>query len=115
MFNITGFVERLKVEKLANLLFILASADRLTLLSEIGTHKLRLTHLASKISATPQETSRHLMRLRNANIIEKDPDGFFSPTLFGKILLKMLPSLEFVNQNKNYFLSYDISPFPWSL
>jgi hypothetical protein len=100
------------VDKLADLLFILASIDRLTLLFEIGCDKLRLKHLTSKISATPQETSQHLTRLRNAKIVEKDSDGFFGLTEFGKVLLKILPALRFVNQNKNYFLSHDISSLP---
>jgi predicted transcriptional regulator len=112
LFNINRRVEKLKVDKLADLLFILASIDRLTLLFEIGHDKLRLKHLTSKISATPQETSKHLTRLRNAKIVEKDSDGFFSLTEFGKVLLKMLPALRFVNQNKNYFLSHDISSLP---
>src|SRR5215218_9580573 len=100
------------MEHLAELLFILASMDRLTLLSEIGVEKRRLSQLTAKLSATPQETSKHLMRLRNAKLIEKDSEGFFGLTAFGKIVLNLLPSISFLMQNREYFLSHDISSLP---
>jgi predicted transcriptional regulator len=100
------------LERLAEILFILASVDRLTLLSEIAIDKRRLSQLTAKLSATPQETSRHLTRLREAKLIEKDSDGFFSLTAFGKIIENLLPSIRFLTQNREYFLSHDISSLP---
>jgi predicted transcriptional regulator len=100
------------LEQLAELLFLIASIDRLTLLLEIHSEKRRLTHLAAKLSATPQETSKHLRRLRDAKLIEKDSEGFFSLTALGNIILNILPALKFVIQNGNYFLSHDLSSLP---
>jgi predicted transcriptional regulator len=100
------------LEHLAELLFIIASIDRLTLLSEIAIEKRRLSQLTTKLSATPQETSKHLTRLRNAKLVEKDSDGFFGLTAFGKIILNLLPSIKFLTQNREYFLSHDISSLP---
>jgi predicted transcriptional regulator len=100
------------LEHLAELLFILASIDRLTLLSEIRVEKRRLSQLTTKLSATPQETSKHLTRLRDAKLVDKDSDGFFSLTAFGKIIVNLLPSIRFLTQNREYFLSHDISSLP---
>lgn len=100
------------MEHVAELLFILASIDRLTLLSEIATEKRRLSQLTTKLSATPQETSKHLVRLRDAKLIEKDSDGFFGLTAFSKIIVNLLPSIRFLAQNRDYFLSHDISSLP---
>jgi predicted transcriptional regulator len=100
------------LEHVAELLFILASVDRLTLLSEIAIEKRRLSQLTSKLSATPQETSKHLTRLRDAKLIEKDSEGFFGVTTFGKIVVNLLPSIKFVSENRLYFLSHDISSLP---
>ena len=100
------------MEHVAEHLFILASIDRLTLLSEIAVEKRRLSQLTTKLSATPQETSKHLTRLRDAKLIEKDSDGFFSLTAFGKIIVNLIPSFRFLTQNKEYFLSHDISSLP---
>ena len=56
---------------LAKLLFAAASVDRLTLFSTIAKEKLRLTQLAGKLSASTQETSRHLSRLQEAELSRK--------------------------------------------
>ena len=101
------------MENLAELLFVLASIDRLTLLSEIAIEKKqKLSQLTVKLSATSQEASKHLMRLRNARLIEKDSDGFFGLTAFGKTIVNLLPSFRFLTQNREYFLSHDISSLP---
>ena len=100
------------MERLAELLFILASIDRLTLLSEIAIKNRRLSQLTTNLSATPQETSKHLTRLRDAKLIEKGSDGFFGLTAFGKVIVNLLPSIRFVSENREYFLSHDISSLP---
>jgi predicted transcriptional regulator len=86
--------------------------DRLTLLSEIAIEKSKLSQLTTKLPATPQETSKHLTRLRDAKLIEKDSEGFFGLTAFGKIIMNLLPSIRFLTQNREYFLSHDISSLP---
>ncbi len=100
------------MQHLEELLFILASRDRLILLCEIGVEKRRSSQLTAKLSATRQETSKHLTRLRNAKLIDKDSDGFFNLTAFGEIILNLLPSINFLMQNREYFLSHDISSLP---
>lgn len=101
------------MEQLANLLFVLASSDRLVLLHEIEKEgKLRLGQLADKISATSQETSKHLMRLRNSNLVEKDSDGFFILTQYGKVILTILLAPRFLVKTREYLLSHDISSLP---
>jgi predicted transcriptional regulator len=97
------------MEDLADLLFAVASVDRVTLFSAIAKERLRLTQLAAKLSASTQETSRHLSRLQEAKIIEKEADGCFNLTAFGKALLVLLPSLKFLTEHREYFLSHDIS------
>jgi predicted transcriptional regulator len=89
------------LELLAELLFILTSIERLTLLAEIQTRKCKLSHLTAKLSATSQETSEHLMRLRDAKLIGKDSDGFFGLTAFGHIILNFVPSIRFLAQNRD--------------
>jgi predicted transcriptional regulator len=111
--NINGDIETHKnMERLAELLFILASVDRLTLLSEISIEKYKLSQLTAKLSATSQETSKHLMRLRDAKLIEKDSDGFFCITASGIIMMNLLPSIRFLAQNNEYFISHNVSSLP---
>jgi DNA-binding MarR family transcriptional regulator len=66
------------LDEMVRLLFDLSSSDRLTLLFAIRKEEnLRLTQLAEKIRATIQETSRHVGRLAEAKLIEKNSDGFY--------------------------------------
>jgi len=95
-----------------DLLFAVASADRLSLLFTISKEKLRLTQLASKLSATTQETSRHLSRLQDARIIARESDGCFTLTPLGISFLVLLPSMGFLIRHKEYFLSHNISTLP---
>ena len=100
------------MEDLADLLFALASVDRLTLFSTIVKERLRLTQLAARLSASTQETSRHLSRLEEAKLIQREPDGCFIPTLLGRALVALLPSLKVLTQHRDYFLSHDLSTLP---
>jgi predicted transcriptional regulator len=99
-------------DEMVKLLFDISSSDRLTLLFAIRKENLRLTHLAEKISATIQETSRHLGRLTDAKLIEKSSDGSYTLTSYGRLVLILLSSYSFLSKNKDYFLSHDISFLP---
>lgn len=100
-------------EQTAELLFILASVDRLAFLSELGTKKQRLTQLSAKISASSQETFKHLARLRDAQLIDKDSDGFYALTAFGKVaLVNIILSIKFLSRYRDYLMTHDISSLP---
>ncbi len=101
-----------KRAELAEILFNLASDDRLTLLSKIGTDKQRLRDLSSIINASAQECSRHISRLVDSGFIKKSSDGFYEITTLGRALLDLFPSYEFLLSNKRYFLSHDLRFLP---
>jgi predicted transcriptional regulator len=103
--------------ELVKLLFDLSSSDRLKMLLEIGQEKegkLRLTDLAEKINATIQEATRHVNRLVEAKLIERNPHGLYTLTTFGRIVLILLPSFSFISKHRtrDYLLSHDISILP---
>lgn len=99
-------------EDIEELLFNLASNDRLALLSKISEQRQRLTSLAKVINASTQECSRHLNRLSDSGYIKKNSDGSFETTTLGKAVLRVLPSIQFLLNHKNYFLSHDLTPLP---
>ena len=96
----------------AGLLFELANTDRLTILAEIDRAPLKLSEIARKLSATVQETSRHLERLSKAKLIEKDSTSSYKITSFGKLILSILPSFDFLQERREFFLSHDLSSLP---
>jgi predicted transcriptional regulator len=109
-----GFCHPLeRFDEMVRLLFDLSSSDRLTLLFAIRKEEnLRLTQLAEKIKATIQETSRHVGRLTEANLIEKNSDGYYTLTSYGRLVLLLLSSYGFLSKTRDYFLSHDISFLP---
>jgi len=100
------------MEEVTELLFVLSSDDRRRLLLELKTGRLRLTQLAQKLSATVQETSKHLARLSDAKLIEKHSNGSYRLTAYGGQVLGLLPSFNFLSRNREYFLSHDLSFLP---
>ncbi len=101
-------------EDVSRLLFTLSSEDRVRLLSKINLEKQRLTTLAKVIDASTQECSRHLARLSESGFIGKNSHGFFETTPLGRAVLSLLPGLQFLLKNKNYFLSHSPSFLPQS-
>jgi len=101
-------------EDIAELLFNLASADRLALLSEIGIRRQRLTTLSKVIGASAQECSRHLARLSDSGLIRRDSEGLYEITPLGKAIRTILPGVEFLLGHKEYFISHDVSFLPRS-
>lgn len=99
-------------ENFAEILFNLASEDRLTLLSSVNKEKLRLSNLTRIINASPQECSRHLTRLSDSGLIRKGSDGLFETTSLGKAILAIFPSIRFLLRHRDFFLLHDLSFLP---
>jgi len=102
-------------EETYELFFTLSNGDRLKLLAEIRADDLRLTELAKRLSASVQETSKHLMRLVDCRLIEKTSDGTYQTTPYGSLISQILPSLDFVSRHRKYFLTHNISCLPIDL
>ncbi len=100
------------MERLGNLLFELASEDRLKILLKLQEKPLRLTQVSEKLGLTVQETSRHLSRLSEAKLITKDTESAYLLLPFGKDLLVLLPSVEVLSKYRDYFNSHNISQLP---
>jgi DNA-binding MarR family transcriptional regulator len=72
LLNINLDVEGLKLESLTELLFVLASTERLQVLSYLREEKgYRLSDIAQRLDSSMQEASKHVARLRDQNFIEK--------------------------------------------
>jgi predicted transcriptional regulator len=100
------------VRRLPKLLFELSSPERLNILLELQNKKEKLSNLSRKLNLTVTETSRHLQRLSEAKLIQKDPDANFTLTPFGTLTMSLLDGLGFASENREYFLEYDISGIP---
>lgn len=78
----------------------------------LSMDNLKMNEIARKIDITATEASRQIQRLQDELIIQKQTDGTYTLTNYGKLLLHFFPSLEFIFKHKQYFLSHDIWRLP---
>ena len=100
------------MEDLCDLLFEFSSPERMRIMKSLLGERLKLSQVSKKLNMTITETSRHLQRLSDIQLIEKDRDGAFSPTPYGKVAKKLLSSLDLISNNRQYFLEHDILGLP---
>jgi len=97
---------------LSELFMELAGETRHAILLMLEEQKWRSAQLAKKLDLTIQETHRNTVRLAEAGLIIKDPDGFFSLTSYGRILVSQLAPFGFLIKYKEYFKEHFPSDLP---
>ena len=100
------------MERLCNLFFELSNEDRLRILLELDGKALKLTHLSRELDLTVQETSRHLSRLSEKRLIQKDVEGFYHATPYGEQVLRIIPGFEFLSEHGEHFTTHTLSCLP---
>jgi predicted transcriptional regulator len=100
-------------EKRLDMLFYeLASEDRIAILRELCLSQLKMQDIARKLDLTATEASRQLQRMSQAKLLERRPEGTYSTTQLGKLLLALSVSMELVYKYDDYFLAHDITKIP---
>ena len=95
--------------------FELASESRLSILRELQKENLKMQEIARRLNVTATEAFRQLERLSAALLVKKQSDGTFVLTEYGKIVLQLSSSLDFVSKYKNYFSTHDVMRLPFQL
>jgi len=94
------------------LFFQLASVDRKRILSELEKEELRLNEVAKRLGMTSTEALRQLQRLTESSLIQREPEGPYAMTEYGRLVLQLSSALEFVTKHKDYFLTHDVRCIP---
>ena len=90
----------------------LASEQRLLILRELSEKQINLMDLTRKIQSTKSHVFRDLQRLQKADMIEKNSQGEYRLTIYGKSIRDLIPSIVFVSSNKNYFKTHNFGNIP---
>lgn len=101
------------MERLGDLLFELSSGDRMQILSQLQSGRLKLSQVSRHLGLTVSEVSRHLQRLNDSGLIQKGGDGRYGVTPYGELVLSQLGGLDFVSKHREYFMEYDVSRLPY--
>ncbi len=99
-------------EKLDRLFFELASESRLDILHVLQGENLKMQDVARKLDLTATESFRQLERLSAAGLVQRQPDGTYALTQYGKLELHLAASMEFIFKHKQYFSTHDIWQLP---
>ena len=99
-------------EKIVKDIFEIASEQRLSILLKLNEKKSKLGIMAKELGATAPEVKRNFDRLLKAKLIEKDDNGSFQLTLYGKTICTQVPMFLFLSQNKKYFSEHDFGDIP---
>ncbi len=94
------------------LFFELASESRLSILRTLQIENLKMQEIARRLDLTATEAFRQLERLSAALLVQRQPDGSFAIAEYGKIVLQLSSSLEFVSNHKDYFSTHDVMRLP---
>jgi len=97
---------------LDKLFFELASESRLCILRELQKENLKMQEIARRLDVTPTEAFRQLERLSAASLVRRQPDGTFALAEYGKLVLQISTSLDFISKHKEYFSTHDLMRLP---
>lgn len=99
-------------EHLYDLLFEISNEDRHKILLMLQSKPANLTQLSKKSGLNLPETRRHVSRLTEVNLIERNPDGSYSLTFFGARILEQLEEISFFTHYRDYFLTHQVDAIP---
>jgi len=98
--------------RLEKLFFELASESRLGILQELQKENLKMQEIARRLDVTATEAFRQLERLSAASLVQRQPDGTFALAEYGKLVLQISTSLDFISKHKEYFSTHDLMRLP---
>jgi predicted transcriptional regulator len=100
-------------ENTAKTFFELGSSQRLAIMFKVAAGgNCNLALLARELNSTMPEVRRNIVRLTQIGLIQKNVEGGFILTTFGKIILQQIPTIDFLSQNKVYFKDHSLSVTP---
>ena len=99
-------------ERVEKLFFDLASESRLGILRELSHNSLKMQEIGRALDLSATETFRQLQKLSEDSFISKTVEGNYNLTSYGKFILFLCPSFEFILKHKQYFLEHNVWQLP---
>ncbi len=98
---------------ISKILFELASSRRASILFEVERQSLKMQQIAKSLDMNVTEVFRHLQRLSDARLVEKQVNGKYAITSLGNLTIGLLSDLNFILKYGDYFLDHIISCLPY--
>jgi predicted transcriptional regulator len=98
-----------------DLLFEISNEYRHRVLLLLHERAMRITDIAKEMDLNNPEIRRHISRLRDVGLIQRDVEGYYHLTPYGETSLVLFQELKFLSANKKYFLTHTPSKIPTEL
>ena len=99
-------------EKIAENFLELSSEQRLKIIFNLLQKSYNISNMAKELEATSPEVHRNFTRMLKVGLVEKDSDGNFHLSTFGKTICAQIPSIVFVSENKKFFENHNFGNIP---
>lgn len=99
-------------EGVGSLFFELAGDLRLLMLTKLSHRNYRLSHLATELNSTMQEAHRNMTRLIESGLVAKGRESELMLTVYGRTVVMLIPSYDFLYRNKEFFLDHSLGDLP---
>ncbi|MCX6654125.1 MAG: right-handed parallel beta-helix repeat-containing protein, partial [Candidatus Bathyarchaeota archaeon] len=73
---------------------------------------LRITDIAKEMSLNNPETRRHISRLQQVGLIQRDTAGYYNLSPYGEASMLLIQEFEFLSANRRYFETHTLSKLP---
>jgi predicted transcriptional regulator len=100
------------IDRLYDMLFEMSNDIRHNIMLLLLQKPERMTQIAKELDLTSPEVSRHLTRLSETKLIEKDKTNYYHVTNFGEYLLNSLVDLKFITKHRDYFVKHSAVNIP---
>ena len=99
-------------ERFHDLLFEVSNEHRHRILLLLRDKAMRTTELARETDLNNPEIRRHISRLHEIDLIQRDVEGYYSLTPYGEASLKLFQEIKFISRNSDYFKSHSLTGLP---
>jgi len=100
------------LDQITGLYFELSNPDRLKILGSLKKAPRRLTELSEQVGVTHQQCVRHLKRLTDIHLVERNGDGLYRLSSYGVLVHQLTPGLVFVTDHTEYFNQHTLTGVP---
>ena len=95
-----------------NIFSAISNNIRRSILFYLKGRTMKISQLAKKLGITIQAFQKHFIKLNESGLIEKNQMGMLELTQTGLALIKQIPSIQFLFDNKKFFETHSLSFLP---
>lgn len=99
-------------EELLRLHFELSNRTRVNILRTLEKQSMNIAGLSKEHDLTHQACGKHLNRLFEVNLIDRDSEGMISITDYGRTILYLMEAPMFLSNNRDYFSRHTLKRLP---